>query len=152
MSKEISYDWDLIWDIKTKEAARDKYARLKADLAKIPSDLAIMEQLAVKDGFLLGDKAQMLIEQLRDIYSQPENYGTQAEWQDETNAVMSELFEALGLAFKAPQQKPLTGIDEFTPDPDTLRDRIEEVCGDFFIPDHARLLIDELVQSLTGRL
>ena len=51
--KELSYDWDLIWDIKTEDKARAKYARLKAALAKIPDDLAVMEKLAIKDGFSL---------------------------------------------------------------------------------------------------
>lgn len=50
---ELSYAWDLIWDIKTKRAARDKYAKLKAALVRIPQELAEMEQMAAKDGFSL---------------------------------------------------------------------------------------------------
>ena len=52
-STELRYAWDLIWDIKTKRAAREKYARLKALLAKIPQELSEMEQMAARDGFSL---------------------------------------------------------------------------------------------------
>jgi hypothetical protein len=52
-SPELSYAWDLVWDVKTKKAAQTKYAQLKAALTKIPQELAEMEQLAAKDGFSL---------------------------------------------------------------------------------------------------
>lgn len=52
-STELRYSWDLIWDIKTKKAAKQKYAQLKAALAKIPQELAEMEQMAARDGFSL---------------------------------------------------------------------------------------------------
>lgn len=50
----ISQEWDLMWDIKTPDAARREFQRLQEELRTIPAQLERMKELARQDGFKIS--------------------------------------------------------------------------------------------------
>ena len=50
----ISYEWDLLYNIKDRAAARKEYKRMQARLADLPAALAHMKELARRDGFTIS--------------------------------------------------------------------------------------------------